>query len=183
MVDFSKMQPPNDKTSKANPVSQDASDSRLASSGSKTEQIQTARKELWNAGLAVRREVLGSAHVDRSLSAAGSSRLSELGFLQSAQELATEVGWGIIWTRPGLSLKTRSFMNLAMLLALGKSNELGVHVRGAVRNGLTIEEIREALLHASVYAGLPAGLEGFRAAEKVLSEMVEKGELTVKAKL
>lgn len=134
-------------------------------------------KTLYDSGMHMRRQVLGDAHVDRSLSNASKSPLAEFDFLDSVQRLATEMGWGAIWTRPGLSLKTRSFMNLGMLLALGKSHELGVHVRGAVRNGCTVEEIREALLHASVYAGLPAGLEGFRVAEKVLVELKESGEL------
>ena len=92
------------------------------------------------------------------------------------QELATEVGWGYIWARPGLERKTRSLLNLAMLLALGKGTELGVHVRGAINNGATETEIQETLLHASIYAGLPAGLEGFRVAQRVLDEIkAEKG--------
>lgn len=103
-------------------------------------------KTLHDSGMEVRREVLGDAHVDRSMNNAAKSPLAEHHFLGAIQDLATEVGWGVIWTRPGLDRKTRSFMNLAMLLALGKSHELGVHVRGAVRNGLTIDEIKEALL-------------------------------------
>jgi len=145
--------------------------------------VTEALKTLYDAGIKMRRQVVGETHVDRSLLAASKSPLADSDFLASIQRLATEVGWGVIWTRPGIDLKTRSFMNLAMLTALGKSSELGVHVRGAVRNGLTVEEVREALLHAAVYSGFPAALEAFRAAEKVLGEMKENGELKAKAKL
>ncbi|RQM07279.1 hypothetical protein DH86_00000991, partial [Scytalidium sp. 3C] len=88
--------------------------------------------------------------------------------------MAAEMAWGTIWTRPGLELKTRSLLNLVMLTALNKWTELGTHVRGAVRNGCTEVEIREALLQASAYCGLPAGMECFRVADRVLREMKEK---------
>ena len=87
-------------------------------------------------------------------------------FSRPIQEFVTEVGWGMIWGRPGLDRRTRSLINLAMLLAMGKSTELGVHVKGAVANGCTETEIQETLLQAAGYAGMPAGLEGFRAAQK-----------------
>ncbi len=114
--------------------------------------------------------VTGAAHVERAW--AGTADFS-----RPMQELATEAGWGLIWGRPGLDRRTRSLLNLAMLVALGKSTELGVHVRGAVRNGCSVTEIQEALLQASLYAGLPAGLEGFRVAQATLDEMKGKGEM------
>ncbi|KAF2098767.1 CMD-domain-containing protein [Rhizodiscina lignyota] len=138
--------------------------------------LDSASKAMFEEGIKARREVLGDAHVDRSLRNATE-------FSLPIQQLATEVGWGVIWTRPGISRKTRSYMNIGMLCALGKSHELGVHVRGAVRNGLTEEEIQEALLHATVYSGFPAGLEAFRVAGQVLEEMKKSGELRPKAKL
>ena len=107
--------------------------------------------------------MLGTAHVDRSL-----GNVSE--FSRPIQELVTEYCWGAVWTRPGLPLQTRSLLNLVMLTALNRSHELGVHVRGALRNGVTVEEIQEALLPAAVYVGAPAALESFRVAERVLGE-------------
>jgi 4-carboxymuconolactone decarboxylase len=115
-------------------------------------------------GLQTRREVLGAAHVDRSL-----AQVSE--FARPAQELVTEYCWGAVWTRPGLDRKTRSLLNLTMLTALNRMHELAVHVRGAITNGCTEEEIQEALLQTAVYCGVPAALESFRVAEKVLREM------------
>jgi 4-carboxymuconolactone decarboxylase len=115
-------------------------------------------------GLRTRREVLGAEHVDRSL--AGVSE-----FARPMQELVTEYCWGEIWNRDGLDRKTRSLLNLAMLTALGRMHEFAVHVRGAVTNGCTEEEIQETLLQTAVYCGAPAALESFRVAEKVLEEM------------
>lgn len=115
-------------------------------------------------GLAMRRAVLGHAHVDRSL-----AQVSE--FSRPAQELVTEYCWGAIWTREGLQPKVRSLLNIVMLTALNRSHELGVHIRGAITNGVTVAEIQEALLQAMVYAGAPAGLESFRVAEQVLTEI------------
>jgi len=114
-------------------------------------------------GLEVRRAVLGREHVDRSLEQASE-------FMRPMQELVTEYCWGAVWTRPGLDRRTRSLLNLGMLTALGKSHELGAHVRGALTNGCSGEEIQEALLQASIYCGVPAGLEAFRVAEKALDE-------------
>ena len=132
--------------------------------------MDEALKVLYDHGYELRKEVTGPEHVERS-----TANVSE--FARQMQDLATQLGWGAVWSRPGLDKKQRSLLNLAMLTALGKAHELGVHVRGAVRNGVTVLEIRETLLHASVYAGMPAGLEAFRAAEKVLKEMEEKGEV------
>jgi 4-carboxymuconolactone decarboxylase len=120
--------------------------------------------DLFGQGERIRRQVLGDEHVDRSLANA-----SEFG--RPLQELVTTFCWGATWGRPGLELKTRSLLNLAMLTALNRSHELAVHVRGAINNGVTAAEVQETLLQAAVYAGAPAALESFRVAEKVLKEM------------
>jgi 4-carboxymuconolactone decarboxylase len=112
----------------------------------------------------MRREVLGDEHVERVLSAATE-------FTTPSQELVTEFCWGEVWPRPGLDRRTRSLINLAMLTALNRMHEFRVHVRGAVNNGATGEEIRETLLQAMVYCGAPAGLESFREAQAVLDEI------------
>jgi 4-carboxymuconolactone decarboxylase len=117
----------------------------------------------YEAGLRVRREVLGDAHVDRSL-----SQVSD--FAEPAQKLVTEYCWGEVWTRPGLDRSTRSLLNIVMLTALNRMHELEVHVRGAITNGCTHDEIMEALLQTMVYCGAPAALESFRVADRVLSE-------------
>lgn len=91
------------------------------------------------------------------------------------QELVTEACWGSVWGRPGLERKQRSMLNMAMLMALNRSPELAVHVRGAVTNGCTEVEIRETLLQAAIYCGMPAGMEGFKVAEKVIKDMKAEG--------
>jgi 4-carboxymuconolactone decarboxylase len=123
----------------------------------------------FESGLAMRKQVLGDDHVQRSL-----DRASE--FTRPIQELATGYCWGEIWTRDGLSLRERSLINLGMLTALNRSHELGVHVRGAIRNGCTRQEIQEALLQASVYCGMPAGLEAFRVADQTLDTIDRERE-------
>ena len=120
-------------------------------------------EDRYEKGLETRRAVLGKEHVDRSLEQASP-------FMRPMQELVTEYCWGVVWTREGLDRRTRSLINLAMLTALGKSQELGAHVRGALTNGCTETEIQETLLQAAVYCGVPAGLEAFRIAEKALEE-------------
>ncbi len=120
-------------------------------------------RESFEEGLRVRREVLGAEHVDRSL-----AQVSD--FSRPIQELVTEYCWGIVWSSDGLPRKTRSLINLAMLTALNRSHELGVHVRGALNNGATEAEIQEVLLQTAIYVGVPAALESFRVAEKVLKE-------------
>lgn len=120
--------------------------------------------ETFEDGLRVRREVLGNGHVDASL-----AKVTE--FSRPIQELVTEYCWGVVWSRDGLPRKTRSFINLAMLTALNRSHELGVHVRGAINNGATQEEIQEVLMQVAIYAGVPAALESFRVAEAVLTEL------------
>jgi 4-carboxymuconolactone decarboxylase len=112
-------------------------------------------------GMKVRREVLGDEHVDRSL-----ERATEL--TAEFQDLITRYAWGEIWTRPGLDRKTRSCMTLVALVALGRFDELELHLKGALRNGLTRDEIKEVLLHCTVYCGVPAGNSAFAVAERVL---------------
>jgi 4-carboxymuconolactone decarboxylase len=118
----------------------------------------------------MRRQVLGDAHVDRS-------RTNATEFTRPLQDLVTEYCWGAIWTRPGLEPKTRSLLNLAMLTALGKMDEFTVHVKGAVRNGVTVDEIQEVLLQASIYCGVPAGLEATRTAQAALDALDRDGLL------
>jgi 4-carboxymuconolactone decarboxylase len=117
--------------------------------------------EMFDRGLQTRREVLGADYVDASLARADD-------FMMAFQRITTEWAWDYVWNRPGLDRRTRSLLNLAMLTALGKPAELKLHVKGALTNGVTVEEIKEVLLHASVYCGIPAGLEAFRAADEVL---------------
>jgi 4-carboxymuconolactone decarboxylase len=129
-----------------------------------TEKRDESIDELFERGLALRREVLGAEYVDKSLASAND-------FTMAFQHITTEWCWGYAWTRPGLDRKTRSLMNLAMLTALNRSPEVKLHVRGAINNGVTVDEIKEALLHATVYCGIPAGLDAFTAANEVLKEM------------
>jgi 4-carboxymuconolactone decarboxylase len=124
---------------------------------------EESRADLFQRGLRMRRQVLGAAHVDRSL-----AQVSD--FSRPVQELVTEYCWGAVWTREGLEPRTRSLLNLAMLTALGRSYELAAHVRGALTNGASVEEIQETLLPTAIYAGVPAALEAFRVAEGVLKE-------------
>ncbi|MDQ1081857.1 carboxymuconolactone decarboxylase family protein [Pseudoroseomonas cervicalis] len=123
---------------------------------------------LFQRGLEVRRAVLGPDYVDGSIAKADD-------FMMAFQNITTEWCWGYAWTRPGLDRKTRSMLNLAMLTALGKTPEIKLHVKGALTNGVTVEEIKEILLHATVYCGIPAGLDAFKAAHEVL---VKEGALT-----
>lgn len=118
-------------------------------------------------GMAVRREVLGDDYVDRSLNATTD-------FTRPLQELVTANCWGETWVREGLPRQTRSLVTIAMLAALRASTELKTHVRGALRNGCSVEEVREVLLHATVYCGAPAGIEAFRAAQEVIQAWQEE---------
>ncbi len=120
--------------------------------------------ERFAAGLENRRAVLGAEYVDTSLADADE-------FMRAFQKVTTEWCWGDIWGRPGLDRKTRSLLNLAMLTALNRAPELKLHVRGALNNGVTRDEIKEALLHATVYCGIPAGLDAFKAASAVLADL------------
>ena len=120
--------------------------------------------ELFEKGLKTRREVLGAEYVDASIKNADA-------FTQELQELVTSYCWGDIWNRPGLDRRTRSFLNLAMLTALNRPHEIKLHVRGAINNGLTKEEIKEVFLQSAIYCGVPASLDSFRVAEEVFKEM------------
>ncbi|NKQ54138.1 4-carboxymuconolactone decarboxylase [Amycolatopsis sp. K13G38] len=124
--------------------------------------------EVYEEGMKVRREVLGDAHVDRAIA-------NTTAFTAKFQDYITRAAWGSVWTREGLDRKTRSCVTLAVLTALGRENEIAMHVRAAIRNGLTPDEIGEVLLHTGVYAGVPASNAAFAIAQKTLSEMGEAG--------
>jgi len=119
--------------------------------------------EMYERGLAVRREVVGVDYVNKSIAEADD-------FTRPLQDMATTYCWGAIWTREGLNRKTRSMLNLVMLTVLNRPHELKLHLRGALRNGCTQVEIREALLQAGVYGGLPAAVDAFRVAKEVFAE-------------
>ena len=114
-------------------------------------------------GMKVRREVLGHEHVDAAI-----GRTTD--FTRDFQDLITRFAWGEIWARPGLDRRTRSCMTLIALVALGRFEELAMHVRAARRNGLTVDEIKEVLLHSAIYCGVPAANSAFAVAQKVLEE-------------
>ena len=120
--------------------------------------------DLYDKGLSLRREVLGADYVDGSIERAND-------FMMAFQQITTQWCWGYAWSRDTLDRKTRSLLNLAMLTALNRPAEIRLHVRGAVNNGVTVDEIRETLLHATVYCGIPAGLDAFKAANEVLKEL------------
>ena len=119
--------------------------------------------EKYDKGMKVRREVLGDAHVDRALQSATD-------FTRPMQDLVTQNCWGEVWADGVLPRSTRSLVTIAILASLRASNELQGHVRGALRNGCTVDEIQDVLLHCSVYCGVPAGVEAFRAARQVIEE-------------
>jgi 4-carboxymuconolactone decarboxylase len=120
--------------------------------------------ELWDKGLEIRREVVGADYVERSLAASDD-------FNMPLQEYITKYAWGDIWRRPGLDRRSRSILNIGMLTALNRPAELKLHLRGALRNGVTREEIRECLLQSAVYCGAPAALDAFRVAREMFAEM------------
>lgn len=119
--------------------------------------------EQYEKGLEVRRAVMGDSFVDKALSSATD-------FTRPLQELVTANCWGEVWVREGLSRQTRSLVTIATLAELKASTELRGHVRGALRNGCTVEEIQEVLLHSTLYCGMPSGIEAFRAAKEVIEE-------------
>jgi 4-carboxymuconolactone decarboxylase len=121
--------------------------------------------DAYERGMAVRREVLGDEHVDRAV--AGTTP-----FTAPFQEFITRAAWGEVWTRDGLDRRSRSMVTLAVLTALGRTEELAMHVRAARRNGVTAAEIAEVLLHTAVYAGVPAANSAFAIAQRVLDEPV-----------
>ena len=120
-------------------------------------------EQLWEAGMKVRREVLGDEHVDRSIESATP-------FTEPFQQFITEMAWGSVWAREGLDRRTRSAITVAILTALGREHELAMHVRAALRNGLTEDEVSEVLLHTAVYAGVPAANRGFAVAQEAVAE-------------
>lgn len=128
----------------------------------------TRPDELYDQGLDIRRTVLGAEYVDASLARSDD-------FMDAFQRITTEWCWGYTWSRDGLDRRTRSMLNLVMMTALNRPNELKLHVRGALENGVTVEEIRECLVQATVYCGIPAGLDSFKAAHEVL---VREGAIT-----
>jgi 4-carboxymuconolactone decarboxylase len=115
-------------------------------------------------GLALRKEVLGEEYVERSMASADD-------FSRPIQELSTEYCWGRIWSRPGLSRRDRSLLNIGMISALNRPHELKLHVKAALNNGLTRDEIREALLQVAIYCGIPAGLDSTRLAREAFAEL------------
>jgi 4-carboxymuconolactone decarboxylase len=121
-------------------------------------------RERYHKGMDVRRAVLGDAHVDRA-----QAKLTA--FNQELQDLITRYAWGEIWARPGLPRHTRSLVTMAMLIALHRDEELRLHVRGAIANGVTHDEMKELLLHAAIYCGLPAAHAAFRVVEDMLAAM------------
>jgi 3-oxoadipate enol-lactonase/4-carboxymuconolactone decarboxylase len=123
----------------------------------------TPEDSTYDRGMKVRREVLGDEHVDRTIG-------RTTGFTADFQDLITRYAWGEIWSRPGLDRKTRSCITLTALVALGRLDELELHVRAAVRNGLTEQEIGEVFLQSAVYCGAPAANSAFAVAQRVLSE-------------
>jgi 4-carboxymuconolactone decarboxylase len=120
-------------------------------------------RERFEAGMKVRRAVLGDAHVDATLSKRND-------FTEAFQDLITRYAWGEIWSRPGLARQTRSLITVAMLVALNREEELQMHLRAALKNGVSQEEIRETLLQAAIYCGVPAANSAFRIAQQVFSE-------------
>ena len=121
-------------------------------------------QELFDKGLATRRVVLGSGYVDASIKNATDFNIE-------MQELVTQYCWGDVWNRPGLERRTRSFLNLAMITALNRPHELKLHVRGAINNGLSKDEIKEVFLQAAIYCGVPAAIDSFRVASETFKEM------------
>ncbi len=120
-------------------------------------------KERFEKGLEMRKQVLGAEYVEKSMKGANN-------FNREFQELVTEYAWGLCWGNDALSKKERSILNLGMLAALGRMHEFELHFKGAIRNGLTAEQLKEVLTQIAVYCGIPAGVESFRIGRKVLDE-------------
>ena len=121
-------------------------------------------QDRFDKGLALRKQVLGADYVETSMASADD-------FSRPMQELSTEYCWGYVWTRPGLQLRERSLINLSMISALNRPHELKLHVKAALNNGLTREEIREVLLQVAVYCGVPAGIDSTRIAREAFAEL------------
>lgn len=129
-------------------------------------ELLSMSNERYEKGIEMRKEVLGAAHVEKSLNNATD-------FNMDIQKLVTEYCWGEVWTRPGLPKESRSMINLAMLAALNRPHELKLHVRGALNNGLTKDEIKEVLLQTAIYCGVPAAIDSFRVAQEAFDELEE----------
>lgn len=129
-----------------------------------TRALAPKNPSLFDQGLSTRREVLGAEYVDAAVRNATDFNID-------MQEMVTQYCWGDVWNRPGLDRKTRSFLNLAMLTALNRPHELKLHVRGAINNGLTRDEIKEVFLQTAIYCGVPAAIDSFRTAAEVFKEM------------
>ncbi len=127
-------------------------------------------KELFDKGLSIRREVLGADYVNKALATAMADPL-----MAPLQELVTQYCWGEIWGRPGLDRRTRSMINLAMLTALNRPHEVKIHLRGALNNGVSREEIVEVLLQTMIYCGVPAAIDSFRIAKEIFAEADAEG--------
>ena len=125
--------------------------------------------KLYERGLEMRRKVLGAEHVDAVLAAADK-------FTQPLQDVITEFAYGAVWARPGLEPRIRSMLTISMLTALNRSHELKIHLRGALNNGVTREEIMEILLHANVYCGAPAAVDAFRCMRQVFKDVDADGQ-------
>ena len=125
--------------------------------------VEADGSEMFEKGLEIRRSVLGADYVDRSIASADA-------FTEDLQRLVTTSCWGEVWGRPGLDRKTRSMLNLAMITALNRPHELKLHIRGALNNGLTREDIREVFLQTAIYCGVPAAIDAFRTAREVFDE-------------
>jgi 4-carboxymuconolactone decarboxylase len=121
-------------------------------------------KEMFEKGLSIRRAVLGADFVDKAIASADD-------FNRPLQELVTQYCWGEVWGRPGLDRKTRSIMNLAMLSALNRPHEVKMHIKGALNNGLTKDDIKEVFLQVAIYCGVPAAVDSFRIAKEVFQEL------------
>jgi 4-carboxymuconolactone decarboxylase len=121
-------------------------------------------RPMFEKGLKIRREVLGAEYVDKAIASADD-------FNRPLQELVTQYCWGEIWGRPGLDRKTRSFINLAMITALNRPHEVRMHIKGALNNGLTKDDIKEVFLQVAIYCGVPAAVDSFRTAQEVFKEL------------
>jgi 4-carboxymuconolactone decarboxylase len=123
-----------------------------------------SEESLFEKGLKVRKEVLGEAYVNKSIAGADE-------FTRTMAEWSTEFCWGALWTRPGVDRRTRSIVNLAMIAAINRPHELKLHVKAALKNGLTKDEIKEIFLQVAVYCGVPAGVDSFRLAKQAFDEL------------
>ena len=126
-------------------------------------------QELFDRGLQTRREVLGAEYVDAAIAGADD-------FTRDLQAHITQYAWGDIWNRPGLDRRTRSLLNLAMLTALNRPHELRLHIRGALRNGVTLDEMREVFMQSTIYCGVPAAMDSFRIAREVLQAELQQAQ-------